>query len=222
MTTTPATTRRPLVIAVANLKGGTGKTTSTAYLAHAFRQLDRSVLIVDADPQESIKDWAELSEWTIPTVGMPTKLIHRRLLGVAGGKYDVILIDTPPFYPAEKADPDSVPPSGIVDSALRIADLVVVPLAPTLMELRRVGPTQRAIARAMGESRTRGVRFLLNRTVSRAGSTDGVRDALTARGFTVMQSEIKRLESVAQSFGAPVSTNLHGYLSAAIELEKIK
>lgn len=211
-------TTPPLIIAVANLKGGTGKTTSTAYLAHAFVQLRRSVLIVDADPQESIKEWAEISEWTIPTVGMPTKQIHRRLKGVVGSAYDVVLIDTPPFYPMEK-DPDAPwVPMGIVDSALRAADLVVVPLAPTLMELRRVAPTLKAIAHVGVQD----VRFLLNRTVSRAGSTGGIRDALAAGGANVMQTEIKRLESVAQAFGAPLGTNLNGYLSAAIELEKTR
>jgi chromosome partitioning protein len=208
----------PRVIAVANLKGGTGKTTSTAYLAHAFRQLGRSVLIVDADPQESITDWAEISEWTIPTIGLPSKLIHRRLLGIAGGKYDVILIDTPPFYPAEKPAPDYVPPPGIVDSALRVADLVVVPLAPTLMEFRRVQPTLKAIARAGG----RDVRFLLNRVNVRAGSADGIRAALVDAGSLVLQAEIKRLEPLAQALGGPIRATLYGYLSAAIELEKIK
>jgi chromosome partitioning protein len=205
------------VIAVANLKGGTGKTTSTAYLAHAFGQLGRRVLIIDADPQESITGWAEISHWTIPTASVPSKELHRKIKGLGAG-YDVVLIDTPPFYPTEPKDAAGPwQPTGIVHSALRAADLVVVPMAPTLMELHRVRPTLKAIDAAG----VRDVRFLL-RSVSRqgAGSAAGVRDVLVANGSTVMQAEIKHLQAVAQSFGGPVGPGLHGYLSAAMELEK--
>lgn len=208
----------PLIIAVANLKGGTGKTTSTAYLAHAFRSMSRSVLIVDADPQASITEWAEISQWEIPTVGLPSKTIHKRLRGIAGTGYDVVLIDTPPFYPLEVEGDNPFRPTGIVDSALRAADLVVVPLAPTLMELRRVHPTLEAIRRAGG----RDVRFLLNRAVANASSTRGVRTTLAAGGSQVFAAEIPRLEALAQSFGAPITGPLHGYLSAALELENQK
>lgn len=207
----------PPVIAVANLKGGTGKTTSTAYLAHAFGQLGRRVLIIDADPQESITGWAEISHWTIPTASVPSKELHRRVKGLGAG-YDVVLIDTPPFYPPEP-ESESGPwqPTGIVHSALRAADLVVIPMAPTLMELHRVRPTLRAIERAGVQD----VRFLL-RSVSRPGEgpAAGIRDVLVAGGSRVMQTEIKHIKPLAQSFGGPVGPGLHGYLSAAIELEK--
>jgi len=206
----------PLIIAVANLKGGTGKTTSTAYLAHAFGQLGRRVLIIDADPQESITGWAEISHWSIPTASMPSKQLHRKVKGLGAG-YDVVLIDTAPFYPQEKHEPEYVPPPGIVDSALRAADMVVIPMAPTLMELHRVRPTLKAVERAGLQD----VRFLL-RGVSRQGEgpSAGVRDVLVAGGSRVMQAEVKHLKALAQSFGGPVGPGLHGYLSAAIELEK--
>lgn len=208
-----------LTIAVANLKGGTGKTTSAAYLAQAFRELDRSVLIVDSDPQESITEWAEISEWTVPTVAVPSKLLHRNIAGVHRNRYDVVIIDTPPFYPVSK-DEAKAPPPGIVHSALKVADVVVVPVAPTLMELRRINPTLNAIAAAGREGQD--VRFLLNRCVHRAGSTNAIREQLVRmtakRGGRVFQVEIRRLESIAQAFGDPVTGNLHGYLSAAIEI----
>jgi len=209
----------PRIIAVAHLKGGTGKTTSAAYLAHAFRQLNRTVLIVDADNQESMKDWAELSRWEIPTIGLPSKTLHRKVRGLGAG-YDYVLIDCPPYYPREDEDPDKVPAASVVMSCLKAADVVVVPMAPTLMELHRVGPTLRAIAAAAVPGQD--VRFLLNRAVSGAGSTDGVRQSLTAGGNRVFQVAVKRLEDVAQSMGAPITGNLAGYLSAAIELEESK
>lgn len=210
----------PLVIAVANLKGGTGKTTSAGYLAHAFQHdLKRSVIIVDADPQESVKDWAELSDWSVPTITLPSKQLHRRLAGIVGQAYDVVIIDTPPFSPQTRDEMEK-PPPGIVHSALKVADVVVIPMAPTMAELRRVAPTLRAIQDAARPGQD--VRFLLNRVVNRAGSTKAIRDVLIAQGSRVLQAQIPRLEPLAQSLGAPITGPLHGYLSAALELEKLK
>jgi chromosome partitioning protein len=210
----------PLVIAVANLKGGTGKTTTAGYLAHAFQhELKRSVIIVDGDPQESMLDWSELSDWSIPTVALPSKQLHRRLPGVVGKSFDVVIIDTPPFSPQSREEVEK-PPPGIVHSALKVADVVVIPLAPTMAELRRAAPTLRAIRDAARAGQN--VVFLLNRVVHNAGSTKAVRDVLMAQGSTVLQAQIPRLEPLAQSLGAPITGPLHGYLSAALELENLK
>lgn len=68
-----------LSIAIVNLKGGSTKTTSAAYLLHALAESGLSVLGVDADPENcSLVRWSDLARWEIPVVGMPVKDLHRR------------------------------------------------------------------------------------------------------------------------------------------------
>jgi len=204
-----------LTIAVANLKGGTAKSTSAAYLAHAFAGLGRSVIVVDADPQQSITEWAELAHWTIPTIGLAEKTLHRRLPGIVGRKYDVVIIDTPGVSPQNKAEAERAP-VGIVHSAMRAADLVVIPIGPTTMEARRIARTLLAVQDAGKDPRD--VWFLLNRAVANAGSTEATRDLLTARGSHVFQVAIPRREPLAQAMGSPITGPLFGHQSAAMQL----
>lgn len=196
------------IIAVVNLKGGAGKTTSAAFLAHAFARQGKKVLCVDADPQGSLLEWSDEAGWDIDVVGMPTKNIHRKLAGMLIDSYDVIVIDTPPVE--ERA--------GIVHSAMLAADTLVLTLAPTMMELKRVTATLNTIEDVDGlRSQPLDVHVLLNRTVNNAASTRAMRDALEDAGLHVLRAEIPRREVIGQAFCLPI-TRLHNYDTAAQEL----
>lgn len=47
-------------VAVVNQKGGSGKTTTVVNLAAALAEIERTVLIVDLDPQHSATEWLDL------------------------------------------------------------------------------------------------------------------------------------------------------------------
>ena len=115
------------VLTAANLKGGTTKTTSTAFLAHALAERGRRVVVIDADPQGSALRWQGLAGWPVPVMGMASTTLHRQLFGVVDtARFDLVVIDTPPL---EERD-------GIVASALRIATDIMVPMGPTMMAAR--------------------------------------------------------------------------------------
>lgn len=185
-----------LTLLTTNLKGGTAKTTTTAFLAHALADAGLSVLVVDADPQGSALRWAESAGWPMPVVGLPVKTLHTQLAGIAGGR-DAVVIDTPPLDEAR----------GIVLSAMRAASYVLVPTAPTPIEVERL-PAVRAALDDVAELRPDGVpppaSVLLTRTVANAVSTGAWRAAVSDAGWHVLTAEVRRLEVFAQAFGDPI------------------
>jgi chromosome partitioning protein len=197
------------VLTMLNLKGGSAKTTSAAFLAHALLARGRRVVLVDADPQGSAMRWQGLAEWPVPVLGLASTTLHRQLWGVVDrDRFDVVVIDTPPL---EERD-------GIVASALRVATDIIVPMAPTMMELDRISPVWKAVDDAAGyRDDDPTVSVLLNRVVPNASSTDAVRAALTSQGRQVLTAQVPRRELYAQAFGAPVPAD-EAYRAAADEL----
>ena len=87
-----------LVVSVLNLKGGSTKTTTAAFLAHALHEAGMRVLGVDADGEnESLLSWQVAGEWPFPVIGLPVNNLHKQLPGIAGDNYDVVVIDSPPM-----------------------------------------------------------------------------------------------------------------------------
>ncbi|WP_434181392.1 ParA family protein (plasmid) [Clavibacter michiganensis] len=199
------------VITVTNFKGGSGKTTTSAYLAHVYAAMGRSVLVIDADPQGSALRWSEQGEWAIPTIALPVKDLHKRLTGFVPTATDLVIIDTPPLEDH----------AGIVSSALRAADVVIVSMAPTMAEYERLPEVWAAIDDVEALRSTSLVTaVLLNRTITNANSTPLYRELMEEDGRTVLRTTIPRREPIAQAFGAPV-TDLGKYAEAAREIDEL-
>jgi chromosome partitioning protein len=193
-----------LSLALANLKPGTGKTTSAVWLAHVFAQAGNSVLLVDADPSGSALEWSDLaaldprstSQQAFPfrVVALPSRELHRRLPEIAHDD-DVVIIDTPQVEDH----------AAIARSALRYADEIVIPCAPNPIEINRTTPVRDEIA-DIEPVRDRPARsaILLNRCITRAHSISDARQALQDLGYDVLATAVPRLEIYAQSFGTPV------------------
>jgi chromosome partitioning protein len=200
-----------LTIVVANLKGGSSKTTTAAFISHALAESGLSVLAVDADGEnESLLSWSEAGEWSIPVIGMPVSDLHRKLPGVVGDRYDAVVIDTPPMKERR----------GVVASAIRMATHVLVPMAPTGMEYARV-PAIRELVDDAGAlaAEPPQLAVVLTRTVSNAASTEVYRQMLVDDGVHVLGSTVGRLERFAQAFGLPIvnaATTAYGDIAAEL------
>ncbi|MDY8111172.1 ParA family protein [Fulvimarina sp. 2208YS6-2-32] len=112
------------VIAIASRKGGSSKTTLAVHIAGLA-----GAIILDADPQGSAGEWYGEREAETPLVieVRPGELVE--LVEQARAENAPVIIDTPPHAEASIAE------------AMRVSDLVLIPVRPSLFDLRAAGAT---------------------------------------------------------------------------------
>ncbi len=195
-------------LVAANLKGGTGKTTAATYLSLGLAEQGRT-LLVDADPQGSALHWSEeAGDFPVTVIHWPTKDLARRV-GQVAGDYAHVVIDTPPGL------------DGLVRQALLCADVLLVPLAPSLLEVARLGPTFEAAAEVEALHPV-SVRVLLVRVRAGTRSARDARAALEAPppdglGLPTLKAEVHLRESYATAYGL-IPPDLGEYRDVLAEL----
>lgn len=192
-----------MIITVAGLKGGIGKTTTAAYLAHALAEGERDVVALDADPQGSLLTWADWAEWTLTVEKFdPARVDQLHPLG-----WDIV-IDCPPFDEGDTA------------KAVARATHVVYPVAPSPIEYERTDAMRALLAHYAPQARPV---VLLSRAVTGAASTEDYRRRLVADGWHVLRAPVARRERFALSFGQPVvRAHATAYGDAVAELHALE
>lgn len=127
------------VITIAQQKGGAGKTTLAVTLAVEFLQRGQKVALLDTDPQGSLGRWFMARRDRNRTEGLDFSTASAWGVSYECEKLrktnDLVIVDTPP-----KVDADLRP-------ALREADLVLIPVASSHVDLWAVDGMLDLIAR---------------------------------------------------------------------------
>lgn len=174
------------VIAVTARKGGVGKSTITGNLAAELYELGYSILVLDADPQQSLTKWASLGESFLSVVSEVADTTHpqrfKELVTASRKKAQVVLIDTPPAY---------------ADAALLaalVADIVLLPCGPSPLDIMEAKDTLELIreARTNRGGKLPLIRFVPSKMINRAGLSNDLPQTLANLGEKVLPGIYQR------------------------------
>ncbi len=174
------------ILAVAQQKGGAGKTTLAVQLGVWWAMKRRKVTLLDVDPQGSMKAWhalrtengitgspfaADLSGWKLSSEIDRLK-----------AENDYIIVDTPPHAESDAR------------VAVRAADLILVPVQPSPMDWWATKPTLDMAAK----EKTKCL-LILNRLPPRGKLADAIRAKIEEAGLPLASVSLGNRSAFAVS-----------------------
>jgi chromosome partitioning protein len=177
-----------MIISIQNQKGGVGKTTLAIHISHALSLKGTKVLLVDADPQGSARDWAAARSDKTPfsVIGLDRPTVHRDLPALAKD-FDHVVIDGPPRV------------SDLARSAIIAADIVVVPIQPSPYDVWAADEVIKLIQEASVFKENLKSVFAINRKITNTAIGRDVAEALGSYDIPVLKSSISQRVAFAES-----------------------
>ena len=151
------------IIALLNEKGGTGKSTLSQNIAACLYRQGKRVILVDADPQGTTRDWRSASP---ENANLPNVIALDRpemLVSLKNIDADIAIIDTP--AKAEK----------MTASVIRFADAALIVIQPSGADIWASAAAVRLIQQKIDVGGKIVAAFLVNRV---SGSTNLSREVL--------------------------------------------
>lgn len=176
-------------IGLVQQKGGVGKTTIATNLAATLQSRGYSVLLVDADPQGTARDWAAKGEDIgLTTVGVDRPVVHEELPSIEG--FDVAIVDA-----VGKLEKMTI-------SVIKASDLVLVPIQPSAADLWAVGQVIDHIeTRQDITGGTPKARFVISRAIGSSKMGEQVQDILDEAPFGRLESSVNQRVAYARALG---------------------
>jgi chromosome partitioning protein len=172
---------RGQVIAIANTKGGVGKSTLAGNLTWALAtQTGHRVLLVDADPQASVTKWFDLATDDLPfdrTQLTTARVLHQQLPRLRQ-QYNLIIVDCPPMQ------------TDVTAAAVTQADLGLVPVLPSPLDVLAYSELVPLLRQAQGMNPSLALRFVINQLAPRTALAREVRETLADADIPVLPTYI--------------------------------
>jgi chromosome partitioning protein len=173
-------------VSVVNLKGGVGKTTTALYFAEAAREEGYSPVVIDADLEKSALEWSHAGELRFVVVAAEKDALARqaKLLEKEG---QIVIIDTPPNN------------RETLWAASAVADHVVVPVAPTGVDVNRLRATLEVLLDVEAIKGNLDTSILFTRWDKRKRLAREAEQLLS--GFPLLAARIRSLTRYEDGFG---------------------
>ena len=174
------------IIAIAQQKGGAGKTTLTAHLGAALLGMGRSVALIDIDPQLSLTAWHGIRSRRGDAPTLELRQVSGWRTGSEVGRlkrdFDFILIDCPPHGETDAR------------AAVRAADRVLMPIQP--------GPLDYWAAKQtidMAERERTDFTLVLNRVPARGKLAEKIRGMIADDGLKAAKATLGNRQHFASA-----------------------
>jgi chromosome partitioning protein len=191
-------------MSVVNVKGGSGKTTTSVGIASAIFDKYKNCMLIDADKQGSAIGWADKAEFEFLTLANPTYSIHKEVKKI---NIDNIVIYTPPGE------------LGVIASALKSSNITIVPINPTGVDLDQLIETINLIedVKVLNDIE---YYILLNQVVKNTIALREITNFLNKKNLPVLSNTIPQSQSLARCFGNNlISNDLCIYINILNEIE---
>ncbi len=182
-----------MIIGIVNQKGGTGKTTLAINLADAIARKSRRVLLVDADPQESVCNWYAVNQTAHCDVRSVGDEDIADIAQKEWFRYDDIIIDAPPAV------------DETTESILNVSDLAIVPIGPSPLDIWSSKDIIALIRRILSKRTDFSVRLVICKTIVGTRLSKEARTTLQGFGFDLFESQISQRVAFIESMIAGLS-----------------
>ena len=182
-----------MIISLVNQKGGVGKTTIAINIGIGMARMNYKVGFLDTDPQGTASQWQSIEGNVAFEVKHHPSAVSSGDIMDAGLDHSLLVIDTPPAI------------GEITMSVLKISDLAIIPLAPSVLDIWSSRTTIGMIEEAKKVNPKLEGRLLVSRKIPRTRLAREGRDAIAALEMNVFETEISQRIAYIESMIAGVS-----------------